>query len=95
MTCWHPESRDSFWGREAEETEGRAYKSETVGKKQERRGRGDGGLAAGRRQKAEPGEQARLVYRQCSRASHLYEGSQDFPGFLVELLSIPVRVEFL
>lgn len=50
MTCWHPESRDSFWGREAEETEGRAYKSETVGKKQERRGRGDGGLAAGRRQ---------------------------------------------
>lgn len=51
--------------------------------------------AEGRRQKAEPGEQARLVYRQCSRASHLYEGSQDFPGFLVELLSIPVRVEFL
>lgn len=53
----------------------------------------DGGLAAGRRQSrvSEPG----CCNRQCSRASHLYEGSQDLPGFLVELLSIPVRVESL
>lgn len=26
---------------------------------------------------------------------YLHEGSQDFPGFLVELLSIPLRVESL
>lgn len=26
---------------------------------------------------------------------YLHEGPQDFPGFLVELLSIPVRVEGL
>lgn len=61
-----------------------------MGRKQERRG-----WRSGSRQKAEPGERARLLYRQCSRASHLYEGSQDLPGFLVELLSIPVRVESL
>lgn len=26
---------------------------------------------------------------------HLHEGSQDLPGFLVELLSLPLRVESL
>lgn len=42
---------DSFLGREAEETEGRVYKTETVGRKQERRG-----WRSGSRQKAESGE---------------------------------------
>lgn len=44
-------------------------------------------------QKAEGGAGAGSWLWQALLPPYLYEGSHDFPGFLIELLTIPLRVE--
>lgn len=82
-------------------------KNETMGKKQQRRRRGNGDVESrgygseqrpwdeaasrGQSQERKPGQHV----RKAAGPLYLHEGSQDFPDFLVELLSIPLRVESL
>lgn len=88
MTLRHSESGDSFWGKETKDTEREGGKEAAEAEKGKWRwGKGEGGRARGGGQVGVGGSAPGLPY--------LHEGSQDLPGFLVELLSIPLRVESL
>lgn len=76
------------WERNSRGEEGEMEVWEAEDRQQQR---AEGGASRGRSQERKPAQHV----RKAPGPLYLHEGSQDFPGFLVDFLSIPLRVESL